>query len=55
MGYGGHGVYGVGVRERERGREARERGERETTGQERFDMHAPKHWDVKGDVIKKRG
>ena len=41
MGYGGHGVHGVGAQV----------GERETTGYERFDMHAPIHWAVSRDVI----
>ena len=59
MGYGGHGVYGVGVREREREREreARERGERERRKRDRrlhspFALHAAIHSALLGGVIK---
>ena len=50
MGYGEPGVYGVGVRGRERERGERERGERqrETRDHEPLGVHAPRHQAMVG-------
>ena len=49
--YGGPGVYGVGIRDREGGRERERERERERTGYEPFDTHAPTHYSILGYVV----